>query len=81
MQWMDVAMFALIFFVTYLLGAGFVKLIHLMTKDHTKNYRVGVIIFALLVAATITYNNLGRWVDDYPDLGRLFQINTSQEGQ
>lgn len=79
MQLIDVGMFALIFFVTYLICAIFVKIIHLITKDHTKNYRVGVIIFALLVAATVTYNNLGRWNTNYADPSALFQTKTTGE--
>lgn len=79
MQWIDLGMFVLIFFITYLVGAVFVKLIHLITKDHSKNYRVGVIIFALLVAATITYTNLGRWGNKYADPSQLFQQSQPKE--
>lgn len=73
MQLIDLGMFLVIFLVCYLLGAGFVKIIHLIRKDKSKNYRIGVIIFALLVAAMITYNNLGRWEGSYADPTQLFQ--------
>ena len=77
MQLIDLGMFLVIFLVCYLLGAGFVKIIHLIRKDKSKNYRIGVVIFALLVAAMITYNNLGRWEDSYADPAQIFQ---TQEG-
>ncbi|MFO0955299.1 MAG: hypothetical protein U0526_02035 [Candidatus Saccharibacteria bacterium] len=79
MQLIDLGMFTLIFLITYLVGAIFVKLIHLITKDRSKNYRVGVIIFALLVAATITFNNLGRWGNTYADPSQLFQTTEQKE--
>ncbi len=77
MQLVDLGIFLVIFLVCYLLGAGFVKIIHLIRKDKSKNYRIGVVIFALLVAAMITYNNLGRGDGRYADPVQLFQI---QEG-
>ncbi|QQS26817.1 hypothetical protein IPM44_03805 [bacterium] len=74
MQLIDLGMFLVIFIIFYLLGAGFVKIIHLIRKDKSKNYRIGVLIFALLVAAMITYNNLGRWDGRYADPAQLFQL-------
>lgn len=77
MQLVDLGIFLVIFLVCYVLGSGFVKIIHLIRKDKSKNYRIGVVIFALLVAAMITYNNLGRGDGRYADPVQLFQI---QEG-
>lgn len=77
MQLIDLGMFFLIFLIFYLLGVGFVKIIHIIRKDKSKNYRVGVIIFALLASAMITYNNLGRWDVRYADPATLFN---AQEG-
>lgn len=77
MHLIDLGMFLVIFIACYLLGSGFVKIIHLIHHDRSKSYRIGVVIFALLVAVMITYNNLGRWETRYADPAQLFQ---TQEG-
>ncbi len=66
----DVEIFLLVFFVSYLVLAVGVKIIHLITKDHSKTYRIGVIIFSLLVAATVTYSQLGRVTGSYPTIAQ-----------
>lgn len=78
MELVDLGVFLVIFLVFYLLGAGFVKIIHIIRKDKTKNYRVGVVIFALLMAAMVTYNNLGRWDETYADPTKVFQTQGSE---
>ena len=60
MQLIDVALFLLMFAVCYAVLALFVKIVHLITKDHSHTYRIAVIIFSLLFASMVTYNNLGR---------------------
>lgn len=60
MQLIDVALFVGVFIVSYAVLAIVVKIIHLITKDHSHTYRIAVIIFSLLFAAMFTYNNLGR---------------------
>lgn len=62
----DVEIFLLVFFVSYLLLAIIVKIIHTITKDHSKDYRIAVIIFSLLAAGMFTYNQLGRKTNSYP---------------
>lgn len=60
MQLIDVALFFMVFLMCYLVLAIGVKIIHLITKDHSHTYRIAVIIFSLLFAGMFTYNNLGR---------------------
>lgn len=66
----DVEIFLLVFFMSYLALAVGVKLIHLITKDHSKTYRIGVIVFSLLVAAAVTYSQLGRVTGNYPAISQ-----------
>lgn len=66
MTLVDVGLFLLVFFITYLIGSIVVGLLHLATKNRTKTYRIAVIILGLLLAAMFTYNNLGREASNYP---------------
>lgn len=60
MQLIDVALFLLMFAVCYAVLALFVKIVHHVTKDRSHTYRIAAIIFSLLFATMVTYNNLGR---------------------
>jgi len=60
MRIVDLGVFAFSFGVSFILLTIVVRVIHLITKDHTKTYLWGVVTFSLLVAILFTYSNLGR---------------------
>ncbi|MBP9826961.1 hypothetical protein KBC99_00605 [Candidatus Saccharibacteria bacterium] len=72
MTWFDFALFFITFIICYVIGSVIVKIIHFFTKDTSKNYRIGIIIFSLLMAGMLTYNNLGRNPSDYANPLDLF---------
>lgn len=73
MTWLDLAVFVLLTLIIYLVGALTIGALHLVTHNKSTHYRVGLIIFALLASATITYTNLGRWESTYANPTELFQ--------
>lgn len=78
MQLIDVALFLLVFVIVYAVLAVGVKIVHLITKDHSHTYRIAVIIFALLFAAMFTYNNLGRsGTKKYPKILQVLSTPTA----
>jgi len=79
MTLLDMGVFTLFFLIIYLIGALVIGTIHRLTHNHTKSYRIGLIIFALLAAATITYTNLGRWESTYANPTELFQNGSTNE--
>lgn len=79
MTLLDMGVFTLFFLIIYLIGALAIGIIHRLTHNHTKNYRIGLIIFALLAAATITYSNLGRWESTYANPAEIFQDGGSNQ--
>lgn len=60
MSLMEVGIFLLVFFVTYLVSALVLFVLHLLMRREMKNYRVSTIIFSLLVAIAVTLVNIGR---------------------
>lgn len=56
----SVEIFVLVLLFSYLALSLVVKIIHLITKNKSKSYRLAVIIFSFLLALMATYMNLGR---------------------
>ncbi len=55
-----IEIFILTFLFGYLALTGAIKLKHIITKDKSKSYRLGVLIFSFLLAVMVTYLNIGR---------------------
>lgn len=60
MRLVDLGVFAFSFGTSFVVLTLIVRIIHLITHDHTKTYLWGVVSFSLLAAALLTYSNLGR---------------------
>ncbi len=57
---MEIEIFLLVFFVTYLTSALAVYVVHLVSGKELQNVRMPTIIFSLLVALAVTLLNVGR---------------------
>lgn len=54
------ALFVMVFCVSAFVLLLFVKIMHLITKDSSRNYWLAIVLFSILVAGMVVYTNLGR---------------------
>ena len=54
------ALFVMVFCISAFLLVLFVKIMHAITKDKSRNYWLAIVLFSALVAGMVVYTNLGR---------------------